>query len=159
MFEQLKDKNLTLPPPRRGKDDTTEREEPFVIQIEQFNSPDVRILGRALQAALAPFFEQIPPSVCTPAAFVNMIQTAIQGEHIEQNADILAMMTVVEKALIDLAGDKESTFTSIETADKTSFPLYIWYLVMNMPDEASVEEVPILLASTPVQEVPSATVG
>ena len=158
VFEQLRDKNLVIPPPKRTAENATERDEPFVIQIEQYNSPDIRVLGRALQTALAPFFERMPPSICTPNSFIDMIKEAIQGERLEHNADILSMMSVVEKTLLGLAAEKDSTFVSIETADKASFPLYIWYLVMNMPAEDTVEEVPILMATPiPAQEVPAAT--
>ena len=155
-FEQLKDKNLALPPPKKEGNGTSEREAPFIVPFEQYIDTDLRILGRALQAGMREFFPQTPLSILTPTTCMTAIR-AKEGD--AQFADLIDMLTTFEKALIGVAGDRASTFTAIQTADKTSFPLYIWYLMMNMPEEESVEEVPILLAPTQVQEVPSETGG
>jgi hypothetical protein len=156
VFDQLKVDSLAIPSRKKLQDNLSEREENFELNMEIYKSPDLRILGRALQTTLGPVFEMNPTSTYTPSNFTEMIQSAISPERIEQNSDMLTMMTAVEKALRQAAGDRSTTFNSIEQVNDRAYPLYIWYLVMNMPEE---EEVPILMEqpTIPAPQVPSET--
>ena len=155
VFDQLKVDSLAIPSRKKLQDDLSEREEGFELNMEIYKSPDLRILGRALQTTLEPLFEVNPTSRYTPNNFTEMIQAATSPERIEQNSDMLTMMTAVENALRETAGDRSATFTSIDQVNDKAYPLYIWYLLMNMPEE---EEIPILMEqpTIPAPQVPSA---
>jgi hypothetical protein len=162
VFDELKDEALAIPVRKKTEQGDSEIEQPFELLIESLSNPDLRVIGRALRTSMDPIFDQVPSSRFTSENFATMIATIITPEHIADYAELLTTFTVTEQALRKLSSGNSGTFVSIDSAGEDTYPLYIWYLIMNMPpvDDEGSDMAPILgEESAPIQapQVPAAT--
>jgi len=141
-FAEFKKEAFALPP---RKKDMKEGAREMIIDEQIFNMPieyapsDVRAIGSAIMGVMQPMFGEGGAEKFTTQDFIQKMLVAQQGEHAAANESSIALMQTIERSL---RGDNEQPV--INLADAKEFPLLIWYLVMNLPQESEEKDVPIL---------------
>ena len=152
-FGKLISDDLTLPPQKVDLEtNITEISTNWELNKFPYEPKDIRAIGNAVKEAIfIPFAQTAGHDLaeCSIKEFQNFITIAISPEYVEANSDSLTYLSALEKALRDAANEPSGNVLSVTTNDVSTYPLYSWYLVMNLPIDGG-EVVPVLIDQAPL---------
>lgn len=128
-FANLKQGELTLPPKRRADEASpTEVESTWNLEGIPYETKDVRDIGTSIRGFLSQYIDGGDVSNFTEATFTNMV-SQLRADIGGDGEKTLLMLTDVETAL------RGGTGVSTDIDGTANYPLYTWYLVMNVEGE------------------------
>jgi len=126
-FGDLIKDDLTLPPiVKDTQSGVTEKADRFSLVGFPSEPNDIRNIGRGILQILAPLMVQNSPESIKPGQFREFIERA----ETFSNEDSLTYMILAEQLL-------RTSETYIDLKDVKSYPLFIWFLIMNLPQESA----------------------
>lgn len=137
-FGKLVSDDLAIPPQTvDSAKNMSETSTNWTLEEFPYDPKDIRAIGTSVQTAIfTPFAQSAGHDLaeCSIEEFQEFIKIAISPEYSEANSDSLAYLSALENALRRFAreGTDDTLAFSVIKNDIHDYPLYTWYLVMNL---------------------------